>query len=71
MAQECKHLPTCGFFKKYCTTKNLACRGFIAQYCKGPAMNVCKRKAYKAEYGQAPPDDMMPTGQMIASAVAS
>lgn len=66
MVQECELLATCGFFKKYQATKDLACKGFIAQYCKGPKMNQCKRKEYLAEHGRPASDDMMPTGQTIA-----
>ena len=66
MAQECELLAQCGFFKKYNTTKQLACRGFIAQYCKGAQMNQCKRKEFRRKNGIAPSDDMMPTGQMMA-----
>ena len=65
MAQECDSLPKCGFFKKYDSANNLACRGFIAQYCKGSKMDQCKRKDYKKAHGTPPPDDMMPSGQMI------
>ena len=35
MSQECEKLTMCGFFKKYGEVKDLACRGFINQYCKG------------------------------------
>ncbi len=68
MNKECVNLPTCGFFKKYSATKNLACKGFIAQYCKGDLMKNCKRLQYKSEQGVVAPDDMMPTGQIIAMA---
>lgn len=66
MTQECELLSTCGFFKKYQETKNLACRGFIRQYCKGPDIEKCKRKEYRKKHGVPPSDDMMPSGQMIA-----
>ena len=46
MDQECEKLTTCGFFKKYGEVKDLACRGFINQYCLGDKMNECKRKEY-------------------------
>jgi hypothetical protein len=62
---ECELLSKCGFFNKYQNSKQAACSGFIAMYCKGPKMDVCKRKAYRTEHGTAPPDDMMPTGSMI------
>ncbi len=65
MSTECINLPNCGFFKKYCQTKDLACKGFISMYCKGSKMEDCKRLQYKKEHGTPPPDDMMPSGQMI------
>ncbi len=65
MSQQCELLENCGFFKKYNTTKELACRGFIRKYCMGPLMNECKRKEYLAANGVPPVEDMMPSGQMI------
>ena len=67
MAKECELLATCGFFKKYQATKNLACRGLIQQYCRGPMMSQCKRKQYRQRHGAPPPDDMMPAGQMMVA----
>jgi hypothetical protein len=67
MAQGCDLLATCGFFKKYQASNDLACKGFISQYCKGPKMNECKRKQYRTEHGRAPVDEMMPTGRMMAA----
>jgi major membrane immunogen (membrane-anchored lipoprotein) len=67
MAQECELLATCGFFKKYQNSKDMACKGFLNMYCRGPKMNQCKRKEYRNQHGQAPSDDMMPSGQMIAN----
>ena len=65
MDQECEKLTTCGFFKKYGEVKDLACKGFIIQYCLGDKMNECKRKEYSIKHGQAPSDEMMPTGHKI------
>ena len=65
MAHECEKLKTCGFFRKYGEVKDLACRGFINQYCKGDKMDQCKRKEYSRNHGEAPSDDMMPTGHNI------
>jgi hypothetical protein len=62
---DCELLATCGFFKKYQNTKELACRGFLAQYCRGPKQDECKRKQYRQEHGKPPPDDMLPSGQVI------
>lgn len=67
MKQECELLASCGFFRKYQATKNLACKGFIAQYCQGPAMNQCKRKEFRNQNGTAPSDNMIPSGQMITA----
>ena len=53
-------------FQEYGEVKDLACRGFINQYCLGDKMNECKRKEYSKKHGQAPSDDMMPTGQTMA-----
>lgn len=62
---DCEHLPNCGFCKKYANTKNLVVRGFISMYCKSVKQSECKRKEYKRTHGAPPPDDMMPSGQII------
>jgi hypothetical protein len=66
MNNECELLEKCGFFKKYQSTKELACKGFIAQYCKGGKMADCKRLEYRRQNGVPPHDDMLPTGQIIS-----
>ena len=66
MAEECELLAKCGFFKKYIISKELACKGFILQYCRGPKMDQCKRKEYRLKHGAPPSDDMLPGGQMIS-----
>jgi hypothetical protein len=63
---DCPNLANCGFFKKYNATKQLACKGFVAQYCQGPRQEDCKRKTYRKLHGAAPSDDMLPTGQTIS-----
>ena len=67
MTEECELLETCGFFKKYGLTKDLACRGFIRMYCRGPRMGECLRKQFRLEHGTPPPDDMMPSGRAIVA----
>lgn len=62
---ECELLDRCGFFLKHQASLDLACRGFIKSYCKGPLMDDCMRKAYRKEHGTPPDDDMLPTGQMM------
>lgn len=66
MAQECELLEKCGFFKRHGSTKELACRGFIQQFCQGPKQDQCKRKEYRKAHGTPPSDDMLPSGVMIA-----
>lgn len=63
---ECDLLPRCGFFKKYQNSLDLACRGFMASFCRGDKMDNCVRKAYRNEHGCPPDDDMLPTGQLMA-----
>jgi hypothetical protein len=65
MNQECELLANCGFFKKYQSTNDIACKGLIRQYCKGPLMDRCKRKEYRTKHNAAPPDEMMPSGRML------
>ena len=67
MSEECELLDKCVFFKKHGATKELACRGFAQQYCKGPKQGECKRKEYRATHGTPPDDDMLPTGRMISA----
>jgi hypothetical protein len=62
---ECELLTECGFFRKYQSTKNLACQGFITSYCRGPSMEQCVRRGYQERHGSLPSDDMMPTGHML------
>ncbi|MDR3424897.1 MAG: hypothetical protein P4M13_07450 [Alphaproteobacteria bacterium] len=62
---DCEHIAICGFFKKYQTTKDLACKGFMQNYCQGSKQGECRRKEYKKAHGTPPSDDMMPSGQMI------
>jgi hypothetical protein len=67
MAKECEHLCKCGFFQKYQSSSELACKGLIQVYCKGSSMKECKRLAFREEHGVAPPDEMMPSGAMLST----
>ncbi len=62
---DCELLPRCGFFSKYQDTMDLACRGFMNAYCKGPKQTECSRRKYRAEHGLPPQDDMLPSGQIM------
>jgi len=61
----CELLETCGFFKKYQNSLDMACKGFLKSYCLGPRMDECKRKEFRKANGHPPVDDMLPTGQMM------
>lgn len=63
----CANLENCGFFKKFQETKDLACKGFVGQFCQGEKQDECKRKEFKMKNGFAPSDDMMPNGMIIRS----
>lgn len=63
--KECELLQTCGFFRKYGESLEMACRGFIKSYCRGDLMDECKRKEYRRQHGVPPEDNMLPTGQMM------
>ncbi|MBN1346169.1 MAG: hypothetical protein JXQ73_26005 [Phycisphaerae bacterium] len=65
MPETCALLDSCGFFKKYRSSSDLACKGFIAKYCRGQQMSECKRKQYRQQHGAPPPDEMMPSGVTI------
>lgn len=58
----CELLDKCGFFAKYKETSDVACKGFIALYCKGPKLDECKRKEHRKQHGQPPADNMLPNG---------
>lgn len=63
--EHCEMLETCGFFQKYRNTLDLACRGFIKTYCKGPQMDECERKKYRQAHGTPPVDEMLPSGRSM------
>jgi hypothetical protein len=68
MAHECKMLPFCGFLKKHGSDNDLAGLWFRSEYCAGEKQEECKRKEYMIEQGKMPPDDMAPTGDILAPA---
>ena len=62
---ECELLPECAFFRKHSETHAAACRGMIAEYCRGNRQVECKRKAYLLKHGVQPPENMLPGGSII------
>ena len=69
MEQECELLERCGLYEKYQPTDGLACSWFIDKYCSGLGITRCRRKRFYTKYGIVPPDDMLPTGAMIADGI--
>jgi len=63
--ESCELLNTCGFFKKYQDSLDMACKGFLKSYCHGPLLDDCKRKSFRKANGQPPHDDMLPSGQTM------
>jgi hypothetical protein len=64
---ECELLDKCGFFKKFMSSQEAACCGFISLYCRGSKMTDCQRKAYRKAHGSPPPDNMLPNGKMMVN----
>jgi hypothetical protein len=65
MMAECELLVKCAFFKKFSESYEAACRGLVAQYCRGPKQNECKRKEYRLKNATPPPDNMLPAGHLF------
>lgn len=61
----CELIDRCGFFRKYKSTQDLACQGFLSVYCRGERQTQCARLKYRKEHGASPDDDMLPSGQMM------
>jgi hypothetical protein len=58
----CEFLSGCAFFNKYKEPLGAAYDGFVALYCNGPKLEVCKRRQYRIEKGEPPAEDMLPNG---------
>jgi hypothetical protein len=67
MPLECEFLPRCGLFKKHRQTESLACDWLMNQYCSGPTSSGCRRKQHYLKHRVPPPDDMLPSGTMMAT----
>lgn len=66
MAQ-CELLERCGFFKKWASVNETACKGYKKMYCAAESPKVCRRKEYLTSRGEPPPDDMLPNGKILFS----
>jgi hypothetical protein len=62
---ECELLAECAFFKKYAKAHVAACRGMIAEYCRGGKQSECKRKQHLLKYKEPPSENMLPGGSII------
>jgi len=63
--EKCEKLDQCGFFKKFGSSKEIICARYIEKYCNGAQQCECKRKQYFLEQGKVPPDEMLPSGQIL------
>ena len=66
MAERCANLETCGFFKNFNANTEVVKNGWTKLYCEDKGRSdTCERKKLKAQTGQAPADNMAPTGRML------
>jgi hypothetical protein len=64
--ESCEFLPKCGFFHNFKANAEVIQQGWARMYCQtGEKAEKCVRKKIRLETGQAPPDNMSPTGCMI------
>jgi hypothetical protein len=66
MSGTCGKRPDCGFFRKYSDAGQARCDGTIKIYCCGPRGGACEREVYRKTYNTTPPDEMMPSGMLLA-----
>jgi hypothetical protein len=62
---DCEMLNECAFFKKYAKAHMAACKGLIAEYCRGNRQDDCKRKHYLIKHKEKPPENMLPGGTIL------
>jgi hypothetical protein len=66
MPEKCDFLERCGFFVNYVGNTEVITNKWIELFCEDKAKSeYCKRKKYRKETGQAPPDNMSPTGKLL------
>ncbi len=58
----CPLTDDCNFKRKYESSKNIQCRGFIRIYCIGGRHGECKVRHYYRQEGEFPQADFMPNG---------
>ncbi|HEY3347295.1 MAG TPA: hypothetical protein VGK71_06700 [Nitrospirota bacterium] len=64
--KSCEFLPKCGFFLNFKANAEVIKQGWARMYCQtGEKAAKCMRKKLREETGQAPPDNMAPTGDII------
>ncbi len=64
--EKCELLDTCGFFLNFRGNSEVVKQGWIRMYCQDKEKSErCERKKYRKRTGQAPPDNMAPTGKML------
>lgn len=66
MSEKCENLEKCGFFTNFKGNSEVVKNGWIRMYCENKETSeTCERKKLKKRTGQAPADNMTPTGAML------
>jgi hypothetical protein len=67
MSQTCEMFDKCGFFNKFDGNPEVVKQGLIRLYCMNEIKSdTCERKKYRKKMGCLPPDNMSPTGKLLA-----
>jgi len=66
MSEMCGNEAKCGFFQKYSSTDKPDPQNSIKSYCRGSRRGACEREVYRKTHSATPPDDMLPSGALIA-----
>jgi len=63
--QTCSYFQHCEFVLTYVAKVRPHWDDFINLYCHGSFQDVCRRRTWFAEKNDAPPADLMPTGNRV------
>ena len=66
MSKRCENIEKCGFFLRYEGSSEATNQAWIRMFCSSIEKSMeCRRKFYKQDTGQTPPDNMTPTGTLL------
>jgi len=63
--EKCEFLSKCAFYRTYAKSPGIAWKGFVTVYCLGSRQKECKRKEFFTCRGTSPPQNMLPSGQLL------